>query len=166
MAKKRKKSFMAKYGKYLLLVFALAVIGMAFLPAIVGDDSDSGYTGWEVSFGKELLDISGIGTNSVIEFSILATLGFLMPVIICVLVIVLMKNRQLAGLICFIAFGASAVLCFILPSITNISLTLPFVGTTTKTFADMGCNLGIGAILAGVFSSLGAVTSLGYAVMK
>lgn len=163
---KRKKSFMAKYGKYLLLVFALAIIGMAFLPAIVRDDSDSGFTGWEVSFGKKILDVSLFGSESVIEFSILAALGFLVPTVICVLVIVLMKNRQLAGLICFIGFGVSAVLCFILPSITNISLTLPFLGTSTKTLADMGFNLGIGAILAGVFASLGAVTSLGYAVMK
>ncbi len=163
---KRKKSFMAKYGKFLLLVFALAVIGMAFLPAIVGNDSDSGYTGWEVSFGKEFFDASSIGSSSSIEFSILAALGFLLPVAACVLVILLINNRQLAGLVCFIAFGASAVLCFILPSITTVSLTLPIIGTTTKTLADMGLNLGIGAILAGAFASLGAVTSLGYAMMK
>lgn len=185
MAKKKnlKKSFSSN-GLFILMFLGLVILAMGFLAAVIykpenGDPST--YTGFNVMFGKVLTDsentfiggiFSGLGAvKSSIVFSFPAVMGFFLPLLGSVVAGLLLKNNKfIAGIIIAACFIASAVLLFMMPQITSIKIeATSFIGDakpTIKTFADMGYTLGIGSIIAGAVSSLGALTSLGLVVIS
>ena len=168
MAKKRKaKKSVAKFVPFVLLGLAVLVICMGFLAGVtlaLENMDPQSYTLFEVAFGKELAGgaIGGLASGkTAINFSFLAALGLFLPVIGAV-VSLLLKNK-IGGLIAFLLFVGSAVLLFLVPQVTSISVTAEILGntkTTTSTFAELEWTLGLGSIIAGVGSSLGALVSL------
>ena len=168
MAKKRKaKSSGAKFVPFVLLVLAVAVICMGFLAGVtlaVENMDPQSYTLFEVTFGKELAGgaIGGLASGkTTIDFSILAMLGLFLPVVGALLSL-LIRNK-IGGLLAFLLFVGSAVLLFLVPQFTSISVTAELLGnttTTTKTFAELEWGLGIGSIIGGAVSCLGALVSL------
>lgn len=184
MAKKKnlKKSFSSN-GLFILMFLGLVILAMGFLAAVIykpenGDPST--YTGFNVMFGKELASsdnifngaLSGLGTAKYsIIFSFPAVIAFFLPLLGSVVAGLLLKNNKfIAGIIIAACFIASAVLLFMMPQITSVKIELTsFIGDakpTVKTFADMGYTLGIGSIIAGALSSVGALTSLGLVVIS
>lgn len=169
MAKRKSKSLFGKYGKFILVLVAVVTLCMAFLPAVKSENSDTTYTGFEVMFGKSLgtVNLIVVSGNSSITFSILAVLGFMLPLVGSIICALLVKNKGLAGIITCACFVASAVLLFLIPSITSIATSGSFLGSasTTNTFKDLGYGLGIGSIIGASVSIVGALGSL-YSVIK
>ena len=170
MAKRKSKSLFGKNGKFILVLVAVVTLCMAFLPAVKSENSDTTYTGFEVMFGKSLgtINLIVVSGNSSITFSILAVLGFMLPLVGSIICALLVKNKGLAGIITCACFVASAVLLFLIPSITSIATTSSLLGsasTTTNTFKDLGYGLGIGSIIGASVSIVGALGSL-YSVIK
>lgn len=184
MAKKKnlKKSFSSN-GLFILMFLGLVILAMGFLAAVIykpenGDPST--YTGFNVMFGKELAStdsilnglLSGFGTvKSSIAFSFPAVIAFFLPLLGSVVAGLLLKNNKfIAGIIIAACFIASAVLLFMMPQITSIKIESTNIvtgaSTTVKTFAELDYTLGVGSIIAGAVSSLGALTSLGLVVIS
>ena len=185
MAKKKnlKKSFSSN-GLFILMFLGLVIVAMGFLAAVIykpenGDPST--YTGFNVMFGKVLGDTESnkLGNlfsdiakaKSSIAFSFPAVLAFFLPLLGSVVAGLLLKNNKfIAGIIIAACFIASAVLLFMMPQITSIKIESTNIvtgaSTTVKTFADLGYTLGVGSIIAGALSSVGALTSLGLVVIS
>ena len=166
---KRKKSAIAKYGKFVLVFISIVVVAMAFLPAVKYTNGDTVYTGWEVAFGKTLSNVSFGSTtlgNATIDFSILAVIAIFLSFVGSVVFGFVISNRQIAGLFVFICFAGAAVLFFLMPQITKVTTEVAILGSSTSTFADLKYGLGIGSILGGAFSCVGSLASLGYAMIK
>lgn len=171
MAKRKSKSLFGKYGKFILVLVAVVTLCMAFLPAVKSTNGDNTYTGFDVMFGKSLGSVNIFVANgeSSITFSILAVLGFMLPLVGSIISALLIKDKGIAGLITCACFIASAVLLFLIPSITSVSTTASTIitsgTTTTSTFKELGYELGIGSIIGASVSIVGALGSL-YSVIK
>lgn len=146
------EDILKKHGKLLTLVLAAVVVAMLFLPAntieLLGKTSS--VNGLDSAFG-----ISDGGV-----FSIVLTLGYLLPIAAVVVCRFLFNNGKLQYLILFVAFLASAIILFMAPDFTNIEV---IVSVTAK---DLGYKLGMGAIIGGVASALGALVSVGCLTSK
>lgn len=171
MAKRKAKKVFSKYCKAILALISLVIIGLMFLPAVKGTNTDTTYTGFEVIFGKSLGNINLIiaSGESKLVFSILGLLALALPLLSVILCSLLFGKSELSGLIMFVCFAGACVLFFILPSITNISISGSLLGGSSEsvsTLSEAGFGLGIGAILAGSFAGVGALTSLMSVVLK
>lgn len=178
MAKRKKSSNpLSKYGVYLLLVLSVAVAAMLFVNAVTykpenGDPTS--YVGRLVAFGGTIenasFSLGGYVSGTLkINFSILACIAYLLPIVGCIISMLLIKNKSIKGFIIAICFLASAILCFMMPQITNISYTRNILGNTsvtTNTFASLDYGLGIGSIIAGALSALGTLVGITYTVSK
>ncbi len=177
MAKKKnlKKSFSSN-GLFILMFLGLVILAMGFLTAVTrkSDYTDpTNYSGFTVIFGKVLAgaNVNGAaGTTKSIAFSFLALLAFFLPLLGSVVAGFLLKgNKFIAGIVIAACFIASAVLLFMMPQITSIKTVYTLgskTSTTVETLAELGYTLGIGSIIAGAVSSLGALTSLGLVVIS
>ncbi len=177
MAKKKnlKKSFSSN-GLFILMFLGLVILAMGFLTAVTrkSDYTDpTNYSGFTVIFGKVLTDagVKGTaGTTKSIAFSFLALLAFFLPLLGSVVAGFLLKgNKFIAGIVIAACFIASAVLLFMMPQITSIKTVYTLgskTSTTVETLAELGYTLGVGSIVAGAVSSLGALTSLGLVVIS
>ena len=177
MAKKKnlKKSFSSN-GLFILMFLGLVILAMGFLTAVTrkSDYTDpTNYSGFTVIFGKVLTDagVKGTaGTTKSIAFSFLALLAFFLPLLGSVVAGFLLKgNKFIAGIVIAACFIASAVLLFMMPQITSIKTVYTLgskTSTTVETLAELGYTLGVGSIIAGAVSSLGALTSLGLVVIS
>ena len=172
MAKKSKKKSckaVCKYIPFLLLLLSVVVVLMGFLAGVkyVPENGDKiTYTLFEVTFGKKVtgVDLGVIlsGTSK-INFSFLALLGLFLPLVGGI--VVLFVKGKIGGLVATLCFIASAVLLFLVPSITKITseVSSGIIGGTTKsanTFKELGYSLGVGSILGGIVSCIGALISL------
>lgn len=156
MAKKVK----AKKGQIIdlvVLLLGIAAICMMFLTAVnyTGSyfGSTSAFTGTEIIFGDE---------NGVFAFSFMAMLPYLLTLIGVVLVVLKLFNVFDLELVAFIAFVVAAVFFFIAPSFVVIADQ-----TADKLIRLAGSfSLGVGSILAGVFSALSGLAILAKKFVK
>lgn len=164
MAKRKVNKSIKKFGLIISFALAVVVIAMAFLPFV--KNGDTVYSGFELAFGKVIKTKVGIieTTLGTINFSILGVLALVIPLVaVVVCYFVLNKNVKLNALVLFVAFAFSAVMFFIFPQITSFTDS---VFETTKSFAELEYSLGVGAIIAGVLSALGALFQAARVVMK
>ena len=167
MAKKSKKQ--KTNGKLFLaiaLLFGIASIFMILLPAIKVIDNDTAYTGLQVVFGhdekKETLFGSTI-TTPILEFSFMNLLAYILVIVgvITLILNLIGKANGLLSLISIIALVGAGVLFFLtanftMPVVGDIS---SFLGATVEEIRTY-YQLGIGAILGGIFSILAGVSQL------
>lgn len=155
--------------KVIILVLGVAAFCMAFVPCVKfvndsalakveesfnGFNSMFGYSETETVFGSEV-------TSKYLGFSIMSVITFVLPLVGAVLSMMKSKIARLVGAGLMLV---GAVLMFFVPSFTVLAKV---DGEFTLASAILnGCerSLGIGAILGGVFSALGAVVA-GYAVL-
>ena len=175
MAKRKKaKSFLGKFGGLIAVIIAVLSALTIILPGLilkVENADPTVYKGFEFVFGKEIAGagIGGFGGDVSIPFSILGVLGYFLPVVLSVLVALIVKNRQLGGMLLLIAFVFGAAILFVMPEITHITTTIKLgdnVSTTAKTFAQMGYKLDYGTIIGGSLNCLGALFSVAYSFSK
>ena len=169
--KSTKKSPAAK--KQPVLAFVLALLGvvvacMMFLPAIkIGDDTV--VSGLLAAFGGEVTKTvtSSLGSATIKVGDTLFNVGlffaFLLPVVFAVVYAVFeLLNSKLGRMLAIlptVAFIASAVLCFL-----GVKLFLGVNGEETwvslLVAAKAEFKLGVGLILGGIFSVVGALAGL------
>ena len=153
MAKKSKKEFVLnKYYPYIVFAVALACVGMMFLPGVeimLGDKSVASPMGWQVAFGYTVEAAAGSSLKGeVMSFSFMALLAIILPV--AGGVVPLLLKGKLGALVSVGCFAVGAVFAFMM---------VVFVMQTTalELFLLLGkLNLGIGSILLGAFSIVGA----------
>lgn len=165
----KRKNSLSKSLPLVLFVLGIVVVCMGFLAGVTYKPENmdpSSYTLFDITFGKEL---SSGGLEGIIEgkttinFSILATLGLFLP-LVGALISNLLKGR-IGALVSALCFIASAVLLFLVPQITSVTVEISsgIIGSSTSsvsTFKELDYQLGVGTIIAGSLSSLGALVSL------
>lgn len=158
MAKsKRKRNKVLSYIKYGAILFALVGVIMAVFSYV--NYGDSAFTGFQVIFGYTgKASIFGIAiSTSIFTFSIVALLAVLLPIVGSLSILCKNKIVKLFGVLFMIT---GAVLCFLMPNF------VVYASDTISAAASLvGASLGIGAILSGVFFSLGALCNL-YAIVE
>lgn len=162
----KRKSNLGKPLSFVAAVLGLAAVAMLFLPAIGIKDTDTTYTGLQITFGyKESL----LGFEyTVFDFSFMNLLTYILAVVGIVFSVLsaMGKGSKFAAFIAAAAFAVSGVFFFLSVSYTlpneDASKIISFVGGDIKD----ALTLAYGAIIGGVASLLAAVCNLGKIVLK
>lgn len=162
----KRKSSIGKPLSFVAAVLGLAAVVMLFLPAIGIKDTDTTYTGLQITFGyKESL----LGFEyTVFNFSFMNLLTYILAVVGIVFSVLsaVGKGSKFAAFIAAAAFAVSGVFFFLSVSYTlpneDASKIISFVGGDIKD----ALTLAYGAIIGGVASLLAAVCNLGKIVLK
>lgn len=162
----KRKSSVGKPLSFVAAVLGLAAVVMLFLPAIGIKDTDTTYTGLQITFGyKESL----LGFEyTVFDFSFMNLLTYILAVVGIVFSVLsaMGKGSKFAAFIAAAAFAISGVFFFLSVSYTlpneDASKIISFVGGDIKD----ALTLAYGAIIGGVASLLAAVCNLGKIVLK
>ncbi len=162
----KRKSSIGKPLSFVAAVLGLAAVVMLFLPAIGIKDTDTTYTGLQITFGyKESL----LGFEyTVFDFSFMNLLTYILAVVGIVFSVLsaMGKGSKFAAFIAAAAFAISGVFFFLSVSYTlpneDASKIISFVGGDIKD----ALTLAYGAIIGGVASLLAAVCNLGKIVLK
>lgn len=162
----KRKSSLGKPLSFVAAVLGLAAVVMLFLPAIGIKDTDTTYTGLQITFGyKESL----LGFEyTVFDFSFMNLLTYILAVVGIVFSVLsaMGKGSKFAAFIAAAAFAVSGVFFFL-----SVSYTLPNEDASKIISAFGGdikdaLTLAYGAIIGGVASLLAAVCNLGKIVLK
>lgn len=135
---------------FLSLIIGIAATAMIFLPAIKYESIDTVYSGFQATFGVEIVDI-GIASGQ-LEFNVWALLAFGLPAIAGILAVLARKG----ALISAVLFAVAAILLFTLPQYVNATAT----GLGGSTDIEIDWVMQYGLILAGSLAILGAGASL------
>lgn len=162
----KRKSSVGKPLSFVAAVLGLVAVVMLFLPAIGIKDTDTTYTGLQITFGyKESL----LGFEyTVFDFSFMNLLTYILAVVGIVFSVLsaVGKGSKFAAFIAVAAFAVSGVFFFLSVSYTlpneDASKIISFVGGDIKD----ALTLAYGAIIGGVASLLAAVCNLGKIVLK
>lgn len=162
----KRKSSVGKPLSFVAAVLGLVAVVMLFLPAIGIKDTDTTYTGLQITFGyKESL----LGFEyTVFDFSFMNLLTYILAVVGIVFSVLsaVGKGSKFAAFIAAAAFAVSGVFFFLSVSYTlpneDASKIISFVGGDIKD----ALTLAYGAIIGGVASLLAAVCNLGKIVLK
>lgn len=162
----KRKSSVGKPLSFVAAVLGLVAVVMLFLPAIGIKDTDTTYTGLQITFGyKESL----LGFEyTVFDFSFMNLLTYILAVVGIVFSVLsaMGKGSKFAAFIAAAAFAISGVFFFLSVSYTlpneDASKIISFVGGDIKD----ALTLAYGAIIGGVASLLAAVCNLGKIVLK
>lgn len=162
----KRKSNLGKPLSFVAAVLGLVAVVMLFLPAIGIKDTDTTYTGLQITFGyKESL----LGFEyTVFDFSFMNLLTYILAVVGIVFSVLsaMGKGSKFAAFIAAAAFAVSGVFFFLSVSYTlpneDASKIISFVGGDIKDVLT----LAYGAIIGGVASLLAAVCNLGKIVLK
>lgn len=162
----KRKSSVGKPLSFVAAVLGLVAVVMLFLPAIGIKDTDTTYTGLQITFGyKESL----LGFEyTVFDFSFMNLLTYSLAVVGIVFSVLsaVGKGSKFAAFIAAAAFAVSGVFFFLSVSYTlpneDASKIISFVGGDIKD----ALTLAYGAIIGGVASLLAAVCNLGKIVLK
>lgn len=166
MAKKKSKKEVLKLLPLCLFTLSLLVVLIGFLPgvSITNGDKTTTYNIFKLAFGGEITGASfgSLFTASInISFSILVCLALFLPNVGCVVKMFL--SNKVGTLVVLLCFIASAVLLFVVPSISSFAASGSVLGssgtTDATTFKDAGYSLGFGAIIGAVLSIIGGLGS-------
>ncbi len=142
-----------RFTRAAILFGVLAAI-MALLPALLIDEQS--YFGYDIIFGKELVDLDFFGLGSVasarLVFNVWALLAYGLPLVGVGILVFSPKLSVLS----FVAFVASIILLVMLPE--NVEIKTVLLGA--ENFVEVDWSLGYGAILAMLFSGLAGLATL------
>ncbi|MFU8793634.1 MAG: hypothetical protein ACNA7K_06370 [Acholeplasmataceae bacterium] len=134
------------------LIIGIFALLMMLLPVLVLRDSETAFNGLEVAFGTEFINL-GPWASGEIAINPMVMLAFLLPLIAGLIPMFTTKGT----LISTILFLGAAILIFMTPQLTTVTVTV--IGNATE--IDVDWTFGLGLILAAAAALLGA--SLGAA---
>ena len=156
MAKRKQKNIIQLMPVIAIVLGVISII-MMFLPAVGIKGTETTYTGWQTAFGYT--EETMIADVPVFNFSLVLFIGFVLMlagVVLAVFQAVSPKGKffALLAVVCFVV----AVLCWFF-QIQFLSVGDGFTagGILNPDIAKDNMQLGIGAILGGITSTLGAV---------
>ena len=172
MAKKKKKSGLGTLLALVGALLALAAVFMMFLPAASIKDTDTTFTGIQMTFGYS--KDAGLGTLELFGFSFMNFLPYILVlagIAFSVLTVLgkLGKIAPLLSAVCYLGAGILfllAVVCCVpnadLEKLVNVGGSI----FGEKVSVRDCLALGVGAILAGVLSILASLCSAAALVIK
>lgn len=136
-----------------LIPLLLGIVASLFIlaPALILNNSDTTFTGLEVAFGHEFLSL-GTWASGKIMFSLWVVLAFAIPLVAGMLPLFTKKCHFIAAIL----FAIAAVLLFMTPSLTTVTVSIG--GIVTEIYIDW--TLGIGVILAASISIVASLFSV------
>lgn len=147
------------------LLFSMVVFFTIFFDVIKTDDGDGIMDGFKAIFGGEIGSIGSFASAKVL-FSFKNFIGFILPVLVSVISIVILQSKNLSqgtkvglGVVLTIVFALSAVMLYQLPQNTIGEVV---VGGFTSDIDYEGANLTVASIIAIVASGLGFISSILY----
>lgn len=132
--------------KLINFIIGIVAVLMIFMPVLIFRDSETSYTGLEIAFGKEFVNLGGLGSGQ-IAFNPLVLLAFLLPLAGAIIPLFYSKGFMLS----VVLYAIAAVLIFMIPQFTVVTVTI--LGNTNE--IDVEWTYGIGLIIAAVLSILG-----------
>lgn len=160
---KKKSNNLAKYFPFATIVLSILAFVMLFLPAIVTKEAklDTDYSGFQLAFGYKEMHGKEV---TILSFSFMNFLTVLLPLAALVLTALNAfgkKQNKLFTLLAAICLAVAGVFFFCSLGFSSFNVHEKLVDETKELF-----KLGIGAILGGVFSLLGALASFASLVMN
>ena len=137
--------------RILSVILGIIASFMIVLPVLILKDSETSFTGLELAFGHEFVNL-GTWASGEIAFNPLVLLAFVLP-LAGSLVLMLMNKGYLLSTILFIA---AAFLIFMIPQFTTVTVTV--LGNVNE--IDVEWTYGLGLIIAASLSILGALLGL------
>ena len=156
MAKRKNKTMNLAINAIAALLGIVAIV-MLFVASVGIKDTETTYTGLQVTFGYEA-SVPVIGKVTVFEFSIMNLVSYIL-VAVGVLFTVLGaigKGSRFASFISAAAFIVGGIFFFLMPTYTVIN------STATRYLGELNGNLclGVGAIVSAVCSILAGAAQL------
>jgi hypothetical protein len=133
-----------------VIIGVLAAL-MILLPVLVFKDSETSYSGLQVAFGYEFANL-GSWASGEIAFNPIVLLAFLLPLAGSIMLMLSNKGYLLST----IMFVAAAILIFLIPEFTKVTVTV--LGNVNE--IDVEWTYGLGLILAASLSILGTLLGL------
>lgn len=130
------------------LFIGLAAFVMIFLPALIFKESETSFTGLEISFGKQFSSLGSLASGEV-AFNPIVLLAFGLTLVGALIPLFIPQGY----IVSTIAFIAAAILLFLMPEFTTVTVTI--LGNANE--VDVEWTYGIGLILAASFSIIGAL---------
>ena len=164
---KKKSNNLAKYFPFATIVLSILAFVMLFLPAIVTKEAklDTDYSGFQLAFGYKEMHGKEV---TILSFSFMNFLTVLLPLVALVLTALNSfgkKQNKLFTLLAAICLAVAGVFFFMSLNFASFNKPEKWVEVLWYIPKD-GFKLGIGAILGGVFSLLGALASFASLVMN
>jgi hypothetical protein len=131
------------------IVIGIVATLMALFPALTYEGAT--YTGVQVAYGHEFFNLGIFGSGQ-IEFSVLNIVAYLLPIVGSIFLIYSKKGYLISAII----FGAASVMLFFVRDFTIVTFT---VGNIANEFT-INWTYGIGLIVAGILSTLGALNGI------
>jgi hypothetical protein len=145
------KNIQVTTNKLIPLLLGVVASFFILLPALALKNSDTSLSGLEVAFGHEFASF-GTWASGKVLFSPLLVLAFALPLIAGILPIV----TKMSHLFSAVLFGVAAILLFLTPSLTTVTVTVG--GIVSEISIDWV--LGIGVILAASVSIIASLFSV------
>ncbi|HKL61571.1 MAG TPA: hypothetical protein VJY66_04230 [Acholeplasma sp.] len=147
------------------LLFSMVVFFTIFFDVIKTDDGDGIMDGFKAIFGGEIASIGSFASAKVL-FSYKNFIGFILPVLISVISIVVLQSKNLSqgtkvglGVVLTVVFALSAVMLY---QVAQNTVGEVVVGGFKTGIDYAGAKLTIASITAIVASGLGFITSILY----
>jgi hypothetical protein len=134
-----------------MIILGFLATLMIVLPALIVKDSDTAYTGLQIAFGHEFASIGSLASGE-IKFNPIVLIAYLLPLLGSILIMFSKKGYLSATVIFFI----SAVLLFLTPQFTVVTVTL--LGNPSVIEVDW--TYGIGLIIAISLSIFGVMVGM------
>lgn len=136
---------------FLSIIIGVMATMLILFPALTLKDSETTFTGLEVAFGHEFASLGSLASGE-ISLNILVILAYALPAIAALFI--LLTNRL--SLLSTLAFIAGAVMIFLIPQFTEVTVTL----LGTPTVIEVSWTYAIGSILAAALCIVGGIIGL------
>jgi len=133
--------------KFLNAFIGFVAFVAILLPALIFKDSDTAFSGLEIAFGKEFSNLGSLASGE-IAFNPIVLVAYVLLLVGAFVPLITSKGY----IISTTAFVIAAVLLFMMPEFTTVTVTI--LGNVNE--VDVQWTYGIGLILAATFSIIGA----------
>lgn len=130
------------------------------LPALVFEDTNSMFLGYQVAFGYQFMSL-GPWANGSLEFSLINLIAYALPAAAATYLIFRKDGYYIAAF----SFLISAILLSLIPFFTTIEVTV--LGNPTSVNIDWGFGLGLTvAILFSIFAFMVSLYIISYRMIR
>ena len=181
MAKKKRKLKISKLCLFIACILALVSCAMMFVTTLTKTENDNvkNIPGFAMAFGMIVKSGSFLGQTGSVKLNMTFELiiAYLLPAILAIIVLiyslVTKKYKGLVkiilGLLLTISFIITIIIIIKTPQLATLTISANTIlgsGKTTSTLQSNDYNLAYGAYLTIVSAGLGALSSLGYTILK
>lgn len=139
--------------KFASIIIGIIATIMIFFPALVVKDSNTTYTGLQIVFGHQFIDLGVIGSGE-IKFSFLNLIAYALPLTAALILILVKESKKIAAII----FAAAVIMLLLVPLFTIVHMTI--LGNVSIVDVDWRYDLGL------TIASLLALAGFGISIFR